>query len=194
MWKAKVDILDNGRVHKFELWLHARRLSYAQVVRNWQHDEAFRKFFIALLADAPFPAYFWETPPVAPATFDQPFEFVLVDSPQMAAIAPDPAAFGSYFRELDQNNGIVSFMSLGNDACLVVPRPLATISAYASMATFVRSALEKQQHALWQAVGASIEQVMQKQTVWVSTSGLGVAWLHVRLDERPKYYNYTPYR
>jgi len=30
--------------------------------------------------------------------------------------------------------------------------------------------------------------------LWVSTSGLGVAWLHVRLDARPKYYQYTPYR
>jgi len=29
---------------------------------------------------------------------------------------------------------------------------------------------------------------------WLSTSGLGIAWLHVRLDERPKYYTHAPYR
>ncbi len=28
----------------------------------------------------------------------------------------------------------------------------------------------------------------------VSTNGLGVAWLHVRLDTRPKYYTFQPYR
>ncbi len=28
---------------------------------------------------------------------------------------------------------------------------------------------------------------------WLSTAGHGVAWLHVRLDTRPKYYRYTPY-
>ena len=30
--------------------------------------------------------------------------------------------------------------------------------------------------------------------VWVSTAGAGVSWLHVRLDDRPKYYGYQPYR
>jgi hypothetical protein len=29
---------------------------------------------------------------------------------------------------------------------------------------------------------------------WVSTSGLGVPWVHVRLDERPKYFQFGPYR
>ncbi|WP_391540805.1 DUF6940 family protein [Halomicronema hongdechloris] len=29
---------------------------------------------------------------------------------------------------------------------------------------------------------------------WVNASGLGVAWLHVRLDTRPKYYQHEPYR
>jgi len=30
--------------------------------------------------------------------------------------------------------------------------------------------------------------------VWLSTAGAGVPWLHVRLDDRPKYYHYGPYR
>ena len=29
--------------------------------------------------------------------------------------------------------------------------------------------------------------------VWLSTAGLGVGWLHVRLDDRPKYYRHAPY-
>jgi hypothetical protein len=29
---------------------------------------------------------------------------------------------------------------------------------------------------------------------WLSTAGAGVSWLHVRLDDRPKYYGYAPYR
>jgi len=28
----------------------------------------------------------------------------------------------------------------------------------------------------------------------LSTAGMGVYWLHVRLDTRPKYYQHTPYR
>jgi hypothetical protein len=30
--------------------------------------------------------------------------------------------------------------------------------------------------------------------VWLSTAGAGVAWLHVRLDDRPKYYGFDEYR
>lgn len=30
--------------------------------------------------------------------------------------------------------------------------------------------------------------------VWLSTNGVSTAWLHVRLDSRPKYYHYLPYR
>lgn len=30
--------------------------------------------------------------------------------------------------------------------------------------------------------------------IWLSTSGLGVYWLHMRLDRRPKYYTYEPFK
>ena len=30
--------------------------------------------------------------------------------------------------------------------------------------------------------------------VWLSTAGGGVDWLHMRLDERPKYYRHLPWR
>jgi hypothetical protein len=30
--------------------------------------------------------------------------------------------------------------------------------------------------------------------VWLSTAGMGVAWLHVRLDSRPTYYGHRPYK
>ncbi len=29
--------------------------------------------------------------------------------------------------------------------------------------------------------------------VWVSTSGDGVSWLHLRIDTRPKYYQHAAY-
>jgi len=29
---------------------------------------------------------------------------------------------------------------------------------------------------------------------WLSTSGLGVSYLHVRIDKRPKYYSFDEYR
>ena len=33
----------------------------------------------------------------------------------------------------------------------------------------------------------------RQKKVWMSTSGLGVYWLHVRLDSRPKYYQFAEF-
>jgi hypothetical protein len=43
-------------------------------------------------------------------------------------------------------------------------------------------------------VGDAVARRLSSAPLWLSTSGLGVAWLHVRLDERPKYYTHAPYR
>jgi hypothetical protein len=51
-----------------------------------------------------------------------------------------------------------------------------------------------QQRALWQSVGEAMSRRIGARPVWLSTAGAGVAWLHVRLDDRPKYYGYAPYR
>jgi len=77
---------------------------------------------------------------------------------------------------------------------MVVPCPIAEPSAYGHLAAFVRQAPEPQWHALWQTVGAAMTRRIGSRPVWLSTAGAGVSWLHVRLDDRPKYYGYAPYR
>jgi hypothetical protein len=39
-------------------------LSYREVLKLWRSDEAFRTFFILLLAKSPFAGFRWETPPI----------------------------------------------------------------------------------------------------------------------------------
>jgi hypothetical protein len=58
----------------------------------------------------------------------------------------------------------------------------------------MRTAPGAQKHALWRAVGEAMQRRISQKPVWLSTAGMGVAWLHVRLDDRPKYYGYMPYR
>jgi hypothetical protein len=191
MWETQVDVLDDGRVHHVGLLRDGAGLSYADVVEYWRTDEPFRAFFVALLAEVRFEAYFWETPPVTRATAVGMFEFVLVDSPELAALAPEPGAFAGHFTP---SQPVATFANLGGDALLVAPAPQGPPAAYAHLAAFARQAPMEQQHALWRAVGAAAAQRLSPAPLWLSTSGLGVAWLHVRLDERPKYYTYAPYR
>ena len=192
MWKSQRELIDNNRIHKISIFKDDRQIAYIEAIESWQQDESFREFFISLLADTSMPAYFWETPPVTKATVDREFEFVLIDSPKLADIEPDPSDFNKYFESATEE--VVAFPNLGNDALLVVPCPITDILASTHLANFVREAPKSQQHLLWSTVGRSLQQRLNQQPIWVSTSGLGVHWLHVRLDSQPKYYCYEPYK
>jgi len=166
-------------------------MDYAQVVDAWITDAAFSRFFSGVLASMPYAAFFWEVRPVSTADAGRPFECVVVDSPQLSGVRADAAAFADYF---DRNAGLVSrFSNLSGDAVLVVPAPVDTSTDYAHLASFVRSASVSQQCTFWQAVGEAVRESLTDQTLWLSTSGLGVYWLHVRLDTRPKYYTCQAY-
>jgi len=88
---------------------------------------------------------------------------------------------------------------------------------YPHLAAFVRRAPAPQVNSFWKAVGRvgarrlsiassaavggagsvsvgrGVRPVSDAEPFWLSTSGLGVYWLHVRFDSRPKYYNYSPF-
>ena len=102
----------------------------------------------------------------------------------------DRAAFSDYF----SNHSVVTFDNLGRNAVLVVPCPVGDLAAYGHLVSFTRGAPEAQQHELWQAVGSAMQSRLGNNPVWLSTAGMGVSWLHVRLDDRPKYYGYQPYK
>ena len=82
---------------------------------------------------------------------------------------------------------------MSKDAILIVPQPVAEASAYGHLAAFVRLAPVPQRQSLWSAVGETLGRRVGEKPVWLSTAGTGVSWLHVRLDDRPKYYGYPPY-
>ena len=168
-------------------------LSYAGTLGCWQSDKAFRAFFNRILADAPYQAYLWETPPVTKENSNRPFEFVLVDSPRLAGSEPDPRAFANQFVATRPGEGVAVFSNLGGDALLVAPTPQAPDKSYPHLAAFVRSAPNDQQHAFWRSVGSILADCIGRHPIWLSTNGLGVAWLHARLDSRPKYYTFAPY-
>lgn len=190
MWTCRSEQLPGGIEVAIEF--EASQLSYTKVLRLWQEDADFRTWFNGVLADSPFSAFRWETPPITTVAADRPFEFVLLDSPGLARI-PDADAFAEHFGGAAPA-GVVEFTNLGKDAILVVPCPAGPHSAYGHLAAFVRQAPEAQRHALWALVGAAMQRRLGNKPVWLSTAGAGVSWLHVRLDDRPKYYGHVPYR
>ena len=114
-------------------------------------------------------------------------------SPAVAALRPDRTPFAAH---LDAAQGLVAtFDNLGHDATLIAPCG-AVPSGCAHLASWCRTAPPEEQHAFWRAVGQAVQAWWRRSDapLWLSTSGLGVHWLHVRLDERPKYITHRPYR
>ncbi len=192
MWTPRIEKLSNRRGIKVAFDLDSSPVTYAYVLHRWQDNVDFRSMFIGVLVDSPFAAFRWETPPITLATASRPFEFVLLDSPGLAS-HPDRSAFADHFDKAGEA-GVVEFPNLSKDAILVVPCPNGPITAYGHIGSFVRQAPAVQVHELWAAVGAAMQRRLSAVPVWLSTAGAGVSWLHVRLDDRPKYYGYAPYR
>jgi len=191
MFDARIDVLD-ATTRKVSILRGGEPLAYEEVLRLWRDDTAFRRFFIAVLVETPYTAYRWETPALSIANVRRAFECVLLASPRLAKTG-DPAAFAAHLDNSD-NADIVTFENLGEDALLIVPSPQGPRHTYGHLAAFSRLAPVRQIHALWQTVGYAMEQRLGSRPVWLNTAGAGVPWLHVRLDDRPKYYGFEPYR
>ncbi len=194
MWNTTISSIAGPHVLRHEILKDGMPLTYEETVSLWRDSSAFRDYFITLLVDAPFPAYFWETPPVCRSNANRKFEFVLIDSPTLANARPDVQVFRDYFSAAAEGQDVVGFSNLGNDAYLVAPCPGKDTMSYEHLAVFSRNVRLPQQHEFWRTVGSVMSSRIAEEPLWLSTSGLGVYWLHVRLDTYPKYYNHQPYR
>ena len=190
MWDTQIETLTDGSIQRFVISQDNAPLSYSDVLSLWQRSAGFRLYYTRLLSDSPFAAYSWETPCVTAATLDRDFEFVLLRSDALARPV-DATAFSSHF---DSDSEVATFPNLGGDAVMVVPCPVADHSIYGHLASFVRHAPDSQLHNLWQSVAVAMASRVSDRPVWLSTAGMGVSWLHVRLDDRPKYYGHSPFR
>lgn len=190
MFMSKTITMAENKSIKHTLYQDEEQLSYDDFLNHLQENEAFRTFWISLLRAVPFNAYHWETPSVSSSTVYRPFEFVVSDAPGID-IPPVYSPFEKYFT--GGGNHTAVFDNLGGDAKLIVPEPLGQDRNYSHIGMFTEQAPDEQQHTLWQTVGLMTSEKLSDQPLWLNTAGGGVAWLHVRLDARPKYYMHRPY-
>jgi hypothetical protein len=167
---------------------------------NDQSGTQFRRIFIDTIKAFPGQAFFFECTPITPAELDnKPFEFVLLESKELAAITTDITPFKEKFLHLDRNQQVTSFKNLGGDSLLVVPCPiLKPLEMYAHIASFLRNSSRLQIDKVLIKCGEELKRVLLEGSPnakrYLSTSGLGVSYLHIRIDSAPKYYQYAPYK
>jgi hypothetical protein len=193
MWEAQSEKL-NSDVSKYIITENGKPLTNAQVMRNLAGSDEFNDFISTVLTAPAFPAFFWECAPISRSRLGLPFEFVIVNSSQLSVVTADPAPFLPYCSRRPVCETVVRFDNLSGDAVLVVPCPLTADTAWPHLADFVRTAPALIRREFWSGAGAALLENLDQRPLWLSTSGLGVYWLHLRLDTRPKYYTFEPYR
>lgn len=181
-------------VFQFQIKHQNQWLTIGQVVDLWRHSSAFRNFYTQILREVPYFGFFWENRPMSRANLSETYQFVILKTTAFNGKKATPKPFEDYFGEATD---ITCFPNLSNSAQLVVPCPSQVYpDGFAHLGSFIRNASEEQINAFWQCIGHQLQQHFEAREVpvWLSTSGLGVYWLHARLDDYPKYYAYEGYK
>lgn len=178
----------------FQIQQEGHTLTVQEVINLWQESTTFRAFYNKILEEVPFMGFFWENKPISRATLSEEYEFVVIGTEAFNGLQTNQKPFEQYFEEEEL---VVNFENLGKNAVLVVPCPSPLYTeGYKHLGQFIRNAPSAQWDALWKMVGEKVQAHVEgnQLPVWLSTSGLGVHWLHVRLDEQPKYYVHKAYK
>lgn len=181
----------NAKTFRYFLYVDGAVLSFSDWMRFMLTSQAFVINFNRIFVESTMESYFWEVRPLTRNILDKPFEFVLVESKKLPFIKQNGSAFKAYFRKKDL---VVVFPSLRKDAQLIVPTPISENTNYSQISKFSRSAEEKQIIEFWKNVALVYREAIGTKKKWLSTSGLDVYWLHVRVDSRPKYYQHNDYK
>lgn len=190
MWNAQ-EIESSSSNVKFRISENGHPISNKRFLQLLKNESSFRSFYNEFLTGLGFEAFFWENKPMMNSNLDSKYECNVINTDFLAGKSPDVRTFRSYFKE---NREVVSFPNLGKDAQLIAPCPVAENEGYAHIGTFIREAPEPQMQAFWQTVGHEMLEEMKDEPRWLSTSGLGVFWLHARIDAVPKYYQTKEYK
>lgn len=174
-------------------------LKFGDAIDLWAADSQagnfFRLFTSLAIASSAFQAFRWETPSLTKDSLERDFEFVLIDSAGL-----DRPENGDTFRKSFQTGlkttpTTVTFPNIGNSAILIAPLPAQIPGVnHCHLGSYLRTADQISGTDLWNAIGIAMKNRISDTPVWLNTAGAGVAWLHIRLDDRPKYYQHAEYK
>lgn len=190
MWTTFI-IESSDQNIKFGINEEGSPISNQKFLQSLRDSREFRNFYNEFLAGSGFNAFFWENKPMTTETLDDDYECNIINSKFLAGRSPDSQTFSQYF---DESKSVVTFPNLGHDAELIVPCPEKENNCYTHIGSFVRKAAKKQIDDFWKITGRETLSSIGSKPIWLSTSGLGVFWLHARIDTIPKYYQTAEYK
>lgn len=170
-------------------------ITFHQTLTLWTESPTFRKFYWQPLIANGGNGCLWEHPRLTEASANEPYECVITRTEGFARFAASPNRFRS---KMNLDSNVSSFPNLGGDALLIIPNEPDenTDVNCRDLIAFCRTAPEEWLHEFWEWVGVEALGALADNSPrqFLSTHGFGVLWLHVRLEERAKYYKHQAYR
>jgi hypothetical protein len=133
--------------------------------------------------------FFWRTS-ICNSELNLEYQEEFVKDSRLSSKKPNLETFKKYLEHKKNKNEkyAISFPNLSGDTILVIPKP-KNGKNYTNLHYFMLEASKLQQKQFWKRVASEIEKKLKvKPYVFVSTHGLGVDYLHVRICDIPKYY------
>lgn len=170
-------------------------LTFFQVLTLWVQDQDFRKFYWQTLIKHGGNGCFWEHPRLTKISANEPYKCVITRTESFTRFAASPDRFRA---KMKVGTSVSAFLNLGRDGLLIIPNESqddASVNCR-DLIAFCSSAPEEWLHEFWERVGKEALKILAENSPrqFLSTHGFGVLWLHVRLEERPKYYHYRPFK
>ncbi len=189
----EIEILEQSEdTIRFKIQHNNQCLSFQQVFKRWSEDENFIKFYVKELIEINHQAFYWEHPALTKAYLTKDYECIIQKSRPLETLSANERAFSDY---IFKDTSVEDFMNIGKDARLVIPTKQSTKDIYNHLGKFIRHAEETQILNVFKRLGKIIEKEIENRApIWLNTAGLGVIWLHIRMDTRPKYYKTDKYK
>jgi len=162
-------------------------------------NQSFILSFINILQSNEYNDIYLEFTPTTYSTLDSTvFEFAIVPASNFTTNA-NIAVFQP--NELDtDSNDIKVFPNLGKDSILISPcyNHQKNINDYIHIGRFMKRNIDQEQKInLCKTMFNEYEKELKKnpnKKLWLSTHGKGIAWFHVRIDQKSKYISYKNYK
>lgn len=160
-------------------------------------DEHFRDLICDIFKNCKYNNVYWEFPGLNKNNANSKAEFVLINTGQFSK--SDHSAFSEYFPPTVQTK-VISFKNLSKDCDLITVTPTSNnknfYNSCSDIMTFFKSSYVPKElhHQLLINIGTQMSNYLKgTQKKYLSTSGRGVPWLHVRICNTHKYYNHIEY-
>lgn len=182
----------NNNSIQFRITDNRKTLSFRDVFELWQNNHSFVQFYQSSLLGFGFAAFCWEHPALTKDCLDENYECTLHVSAMLEQLPVNEMAFKSH---ISLEADAVDFLNLGGDARLVIPTKKSNEEIYNHFGKFLKFDQNQQVQAVFKKIGSTVINELEKySTIWLNTAGLGVIWLHIRMDTTPKYYKTKAYK